>query len=476
MSPILRPRLLLPRSGFAPPVNANLLMWFDASTISGADGSTIAQWNDSSGHSNHATQSTAGDRPTLKKNKLNGRAAVQLNIGGGTTQNLVLPNAMGAPSSAEYFIVAQADADPSANVNAVGLLTLCGNIGDHAWPFTNGAIYDSFGGGADNHQNISKSLNLATTGRIYNARVSANHFVARLNGTIIRDDSYHTMDFTSANRFIGRPKSLSVGFYWRGFVYEILVYNTNLTAAQRAVVNSYLAAKYAITGLENVSTAYTPDSFSGLAAWYKADSLVLNNTDPVSTWADQSGNARHITQAGAARPLYQSAGLNSKPSVRFTTAQSLNLASTYTVLANTPLTVLAVGKYTADCSVINWTANNNQIRVRRGGVNEMSMFINSGSEALSGSFVHTITDAYLGTWRRVGTNSIGNILQNGDIASGASQTNSAAWAMTSIGGGVNGINLAGDISEFCLYDNNALSNADVWNLYESYFRDKWALP
>ena len=40
----------------------------------------------------------------------------------------------------------------------------------------------------------------------------------------------------------------------------------------------------------------------------QADTLVLNDGDPVSTWADQSGNGRDFTQAGTARPTKQTDG------------------------------------------------------------------------------------------------------------------------------------------------------------------------
>jgi hypothetical protein len=87
------------------------------------------------------------------------------------------------------------------------------------------------------------------------------------------------------------------------------------------------------------SAGFTPASLSGLAGWWKADQLVLNDGDPVATWADQSGNSRDFSQAtSAARPTYKTNILNGKPVVRsdgvddylnttsFTMAQALTLS------------------------------------------------------------------------------------------------------------------------------------------------------
>lgn len=75
--------------------------------------------------------------------------------------------------------------------------------------------------------------------------------------------------------------------------------------------------------------AIAPASVSGLAVWLKADALSLNDGDPVSTWADSSGNGRDFTGSGANRPTYKTAILNGKPVVRFASAstQFLNSAS-----------------------------------------------------------------------------------------------------------------------------------------------------
>lgn len=65
------------------------------------------------------------------------------------------------------------------------------------------------------------------------------------------------------------------------------------------------------------AVAFVPTDIAGCKLWYNADSLVLNDTDPVSTWIDSSGNGNNATGSGTARPLYRTNIVNGKPVVRF---------------------------------------------------------------------------------------------------------------------------------------------------------------
>jgi hypothetical protein len=68
----------------------------------------------------------------------------------------------------------------------------------------------------------------------------------------------------------------------------------------------------------SAAPAFAPTDIAGLQLWLKADSLSLNDADPVGTWADQSGNARDCTQATAAnKPIYKVNIQNGLPCVRF---------------------------------------------------------------------------------------------------------------------------------------------------------------
>jgi hypothetical protein len=73
-----------------------------------------------------------------------------------------------------------------------------------------------------------------------------------------------------------------------------------------------------------------PDTLSGLVNWWKADSLVLNDGDPVSTWNDSKGT-NNLTGVTTARPLYKANIFGTKPVVRFDgTDDLMTFASTLT--------------------------------------------------------------------------------------------------------------------------------------------------
>lgn len=471
------PRLQFVGGGFNPPAKASLVYWLDASTISGSDGDLLSQWNDLSGNNNHATKGAGSNsnRPILKKAIINGRAVVRFNAGGGTTNYFDLPSAMGSPAAGELFVIARADADPSAAALAVGMVTLCGTgtVGDQAWPFTDGKAYETFGSNNNNHGSIVKTPSLSTGFHLHHVVAEASHYPVRIDGELYHDAGINTVSFASSHRHVGA--AISASSYWRGDIAEILVYKTALTAVQRQQVYTYLALKYGLTVTSSNPTVL-PSTYSGLQMWYKADSLGLSDGASVSSWLDQSGNGRDLSQGVAiTQPVFKSTGLNSLNSVRFTITQNLALASAFSIASGGAYSILAVGQYTADCSIIGHTTDNNQVRVRRGGVNQTSSFVNGGSEAISTTFSRAIGDPFLGTWTRNTSNQHSPILSNGDLNGNGTITTAAAWRMTSLGGGAAGINLAGDISEFCLY-NVALTNQQMWNLFEYYFRARWGLP
>jgi len=64
-----------------------------------------------------------------------------------------------------------------------------------------------------------------------------------------------------------------------------------------------------------IDNTFTPAA--GNVLWLKADSLVLANNDPVTTWSDSSGLGNHVTQSSAgAKPTYKTNILNGLPVVR----------------------------------------------------------------------------------------------------------------------------------------------------------------
>lgn len=60
-----------------------------------------------------------------------------------------------------------------------------------------------------------------------------------------------------------------------------------------------------------------PTDLAGLGLWLRADSLALNNGDPVGLWSDESVNAFNFTGGGAQRPTFTTNVLNGHPALIF---------------------------------------------------------------------------------------------------------------------------------------------------------------
>ena len=89
------------------------------------------------------------------------------------------------------------------------------------------------------------------------------------------------------------------------------------------------------------ATGFSPSDVSGLKLWLKADAIVgLSDGDPVTTWADSSGEGRDAAQATASKkPTYQTAELNGKPVVRF---DGVDDVLTFSIVALTDFSLFCV--------------------------------------------------------------------------------------------------------------------------------------
>ena len=116
--------------------------------------------------------------------------------------------------------------------------------------------------------------------------------------------------------------------YFNGKVHEALVLLGTLSDAESKKLEGYLAWNNGLVDKLPSNHLYKlepPLNFSvwdptdlNLLRWYKADTLVLNDGDPVSSWADSSPNADPAIQATASKqPIYKDGVANGRPAVRF---------------------------------------------------------------------------------------------------------------------------------------------------------------
>lgn len=238
MSPrLLRPRAA-PSTGFDPRAISGNNLWLDFSDTASRtlDGNgLISQLNDKSGNGFHVSQSTAANRPST--GTLNGR---QCGDWGTSTSSKELNYTAGANTSnwQEIAAVGVWDAGGTAwtsNTIAAGFITAGGNG-------TGGSI---------------GLIGEVTAG-------TANWYIAQKWWTGLQLNGTETViAFPTINSpFIAQPYSSSAigvngikigidrgfsGRGWRGRIGEVIAYNRQLTATERAAVRTYLQTKWGAT-------------------------------------------------------------------------------------------------------------------------------------------------------------------------------------------------------------------------------------
>lgn len=87
-----------------------------------------------------------------------------------------------------------------------------------------------------------------------------------------------------------------------------------------------------------------PAAIPGLEAWYRADSLQLNNGDPVKTWPDLSGNGHDLSSdENGLTAVYGVARLNERSVVQVRKANSYSVAAPFSLGEHTLFVVYRTG-------------------------------------------------------------------------------------------------------------------------------------
>ena len=297
-------------------------LWFDAadsSTITPANpvnGTAISQWNDKSGNGYHATQATAGNRPTYS---LTGR---NISFTRTSSQFFNLPdNALpSGNSSYSYFMVVTF----ASTVDGLGIIG-GGNFGTNNQAFgirsvgTNANIIN-FWWNAD-LETTSGGVYTVNVPLLLQARYAAGGTRSILrNGLELVSNSPAARAQTTTNNAIGRTTPANSEFF-NGTMNEIIVFNRDLTTSERQQIEGYIVWKWGLPP----SSIVSPLNISGCQLWFDAaDSSTITPANPtngtaISQWNDKSGNGYHATQATAGnRPTYSLTGRN----INFTRASS----------------------------------------------------------------------------------------------------------------------------------------------------------
>lgn len=228
-----------------------------------------------------------------------------------------------------------------------------------------------------------------------------------------------------------------------------------------------------------VSSAFTPTDISGLKAWWKADSLSLNNNDLVASWSTSGGSSRTATQdLDSLKPVFLTAQQNGLPLVYFDDV-SVGKILTFTTESLQYFTCFVVFSQESAASAyagpLNWRNSGEYGFQLVNDGNSLTDFVPhlvcwNGTTETANKKSTTIAFPValnLTMWRS-------DFLYKHNTSSEATSDGSSSWASTypgAIGFGYNSIK--GKIGEILVYDTE-LSTQDVGKV-ESYANTRWAL-
>jgi Chitobiase/beta-hexosaminidase C-terminal domain/Concanavalin A-like lectin/glucanases superfamily len=262
----------------------NLLSWLKADNGVVTSGSNVTQWTDMSSVANNATQSNSSNQPTLVTNAVNGLPALSFNgtsdylqfgsgfanfVPGFSFFMVVKPTATATNyRDYLYFATNNTNTDSAifeANTGVSGSMNLYSFTGS-----TSSSIGSSTAITPSQYQLIEGTNNGAGTGILY------TNGVQQATGFL-----YDMSNVTRTNNYIG---GRATNFFYQGQIAEILVYNTALTTAQRAAVESYLQARYTIslnapsfsipTGIYSTGQTVTITADPGAQIYFTTDGTV----------------------------------------------------------------------------------------------------------------------------------------------------------------------------------------------------------
>jgi len=307
----------------------NLELWFKADAITGVeDGGTVATWPDSSGNGRDAT--SAGD-PTWHASVTHGKPCLRTD---GVGMYLTVDDFAESLTGKTVLVVAKSD-DTPAGVEAV-IAHYDTATANRSWLVGQTAIKRAQGlfsadGDTTNFKAYASGSFLHTAVNIIEAHFDTDALTLRVNGlvenhTLTTDGTVETLFNSTAVFTIGASLTTAgaASNLWDGDIYEIIVYGRALSAGELLRLERYASAKYAVS-------LWNPTYLTGLEAWLPADQIpALTDGGAVATWPGWEGLAaggHDASQATAGnKPTWETAVINGRPVVRFTTDDFMTVA------------------------------------------------------------------------------------------------------------------------------------------------------
>jgi hypothetical protein len=477
----LKPHLRI----FQPTDISGCVLWLDAADSSSItlSGSNMTRWTDKSTTGRNMVPFTTYSNATVSSNFQNNLNVLNFS-GAGVYQ---------APASSIIYpvdlYIMMALKDLTTHVDVVSMTaSAADNFNSLSFgEYTARRWYNGSTGFARTPNTVSTSNETSTSFLLLNWSILNGNYVLRRNGTLMTQTGSYTWTPTAASIFqIGFRASpslfspASTAGVFRGYIGEIVAFNTQLGDSQRQEVEGYLANKW---GLTLTYPTNTPLSIAGCTMWLDGADPAGTGTPPsagtLATWVDKSLNGRNgIQYSSLARPTFVTNSLNSKGGVSFTAASS-NCYQTQVVLP-TPGTIFVVGFSSNDGFILSGIPTPNSghppyyatfARDVEFGVNNTSDTAHSANVGSTSNVNYILTGLYTGS--NVTALMNGGTLSNTVAFSGTPKTPVTTLIGINSYAGSLGAPLGGTINEFITYS-TSLTTAQRQQV-EEYLANKWGL-
>ena len=259
--------------------STNLKLWLKGSNAT-ASGTNVSSWNDQSGNNNNANTITGsgGTVPQKINGGLNnntvirfdGIRATQGNFGSAITSNslssfiVVKMNSNGSQPYARAFAIAQSATRSAGDYGTTQGAVLYGRYNDVTNDLYSQRNNVSF-------PTLAYTLN---TPVLLSNTFSGNDFLMYKNGKQLSTSTFSAKAFNSSAYSIGAGIDNGPSQFMNGDIAEVVLFNTNLSAADKNKVESYLALKYGFTLDQSTATNYVIDATT---VWNAAANAGFNN-------------------------------------------------------------------------------------------------------------------------------------------------------------------------------------------------------
>ncbi|EKD72565.1 MAG: hypothetical protein ACD_45C00640G0001, partial [uncultured bacterium] len=316
---------------------SGMKLWLDAGNVNGdntsvASGAAVGTWTDLSDQGNNATQATADNKPTFAYGSI-GRAAIAFNS---DNAQFLIADALGTFARSAHTVVFVGD--PTLDPGGDETTMLAWNNDSYA----NSEEWLVDASGQITHKDGDTSV-VASDVNYLNAGVFG--FIATADGTTAAGyvngtakNSFSDGLTTSATKFsIGQEydSGAVTSDYFNGNIYEIMLFDSVLSASNLDIVNQYIANKYGF-------------SYSGIALG--ADTLTGGTGADTFTWANGSYSSGDSSARDSIADFNSGSG-----SFSVSEGDKIDL-STY---ISTPFSILGLGGANSVVNQIWWAQSTN---------------------------------------------------------------------------------------------------------------------